>query len=369
MTAPAEDHNVVHANHRQRRRLLTLVAASIVVALGLAEVLFRAAGFDRGGYEPRRFESPTGGVPFEMIPLPGGRKFFAYRPETEFASIYDPRGDARGYLGRSGRIDYRIDGLGMRRHAKPESLVTGPKVLCLGDSFTFGEGVREGDTYPAQLEKFLNKDAAGVAVFNGGVQGYGTGQALIFFERTGRALKPDLVILGFVLNDACDVGETIAQNDAMTRAFEPSTIGGLSAIWRTLERRRHQSQLQSAFFRQIRRGFNSVEWDHCRAVLERFHALANEDGFEFLVVIFPIFWQLDGNYPFDDLHAKVAQACRDANCEYIDLRDQFRDRPSQDFWVHPTDQHPNEIAHERVARAIAPRVVELLQSKKAESRP
>lgn len=333
------------------------------------EIVFRAAGLEGVVYDSRRFESPTGGVPFEMIPLPSGQRFFAYRPNCEFASIYDPRGDARGYLGPSGRVDYRIDGLGMRRHAKLDSLVTGPNVLCLGDSFTFGEGVREGDTYPAQLEKLLNKDAGRITVFNGGVQGYGTRQALFFFERYGRALKPDVVILGFVLNDACDVGETIAQNDAMTRAFEPSSIGSLSAIWRTIELRRHQTQLQGSFFSQIRGGFNSVEWDHCRIALERFHALSVDDGFEFLVVVFPIYWQLDGAYPFDDLHAKIAQACRDAHCDFIDLRDQFRDRPSDAFWVHPTDQHPNEIAHERAARAIAPRVAELLQIKRAEPEP
>ncbi len=333
--------------------------------------MIRLAGLEGVVYEPRRFESPTGGVPFEMIPAPDDPRFFAYSPNSQFASIYDPRGDMRGYLGSSGRVDYRIDGMRMRRHAKSNVSIAGPTVLCLGDSFTFGEGVREGDAYPAQLEKLLNQGGGhvDVQVFNGGVQGYGTRQELAYFEGFGRKLKPNVVILGFVLNDACDMGETIAQNDAMTRAFEPSAIGGISAIWRTIERRRHQSQLQNAFFRQIRSGFNSIEWDNCRVALERFRAISSEDGFEFLVVIFPIFWQLDGNYPFDDLHAKVAEACREANCEYLDLRDKFRDRSSDAFWVHPTDQHPNEIAHERAAQAIAPRVSEILRTTKVDSRP
>lgn len=359
------------ARRPRHRRVLVFAVASVVFALLTGEIVFRAARFEGVVYEPRRFESPTGGVPFEMIPTPGDPRFFAYLPNTQFASIYDPRGDTRGYLGPSGRIDYRIDGMRMRRHANIDVSVTGPTVLCLGDSFTFGEGVREGDTYPAQLEKLLNQDAgnANVRVFNGGVQGYGTRQELAFFERFGRQLKPNVVILGFVLNDACDVGETIAQNDAMTRAFEPSSLGSISAIWRTIERRRHLSQLQDTFFRQIRNGFNSVEWDLCRDALRAFHVLSIQNNFEFLVVIFPIFWQLDGNYPFDGLHAMVAQACRDANCEYIDLRDQFRDRPSDAFWVHPADQHPNEIAHERAARALAPRVVEWLQIKRAGSKP
>lgn len=360
MNAPAAQDRGPHAARGRGRRIGLLVFISILVAMGGAEVVYRAAGMEPRRYAPRRFDSATGGVPYETIPTREDPRYFAYRAGSVFASVYDPLGCKRGY---PARVEYRIDEQRMRTHAPVSAAAGRARVLCLGDSFTFGEGVIEADTYPAKLEKLLHVEGTDVRVFNGGVQGYGTRQELVFFERFGRALKPGVVTLAFVLNDACDVAETIAQNDAMTRAFEPSTLGGISAIWRTIERRRHESQLQSAFFRQIRGGFNSVEWDHCRAALDRFHALSDEDGFAFLVVIFPIFWQLDGGYPFDDLHAKVAQACRDAKCEYIDLRDQFRDRPSESFWVHPTDQHPNEIAHDRAARAIAPRIAEMLKNR------
>lgn len=364
MTEAASERRATAQAGRRRQRIALLTLASLVFSVGLAEIVFRAAGLEPMRYEPRRFETPPGGGPFELMPTDDDPRFFAYLPAVKFSSIYDPRGDARGYLDGSGRVDYQINHLRMRDHAPMKDASAGPRVLCLGDSFTFGEGVHAGDTYPARLEMLLRKDAGlgAVQVLNGGVQGYGTRQELVFMERYGRALRPDAVVLGFVLNDACDVAATIAQNDAMTKRFEPSGLGSVSAIWRTFETQRHQSQLQDAFFRQIRSGFNWIGWDRCRVGLEQFKAMSKEDGFQFLVVIFPIFWQLDGAYPFDDLHEKVAQACRQAGCDVIDLRPLFRDRPSDAFWVHPTDQHPNEMAQLRAAEAIAPRVADMLKT-------
>lgn len=371
MTDVASDQQATAQAARRRQRIALLVVASLVFAVGLAEIVFRAAGLEPTRYEPRRFETPPGGGPFEMMPTDDDPRFFAYLPDIKFASIYDPRGDARGYVGGSGRVEYQINHLRMREHAALEGDSAGPGVLCLGDSFTFGEGVHAADTYPARLETLLRKDAGlgAVQVLNGGVQGYGTRQEYVFMQRYGRALRPDVVVLGFVLNDACDVAATIAQNDAMTKRFEPSGLGAVSAIWRTFEMRRHQSQLQDAFFRQIRSGFNWIEWDRCRVGLEQFQAMSKEDGFQFLVVVFPIFWQLDGDYPFDDLHEKVVQACRQTGCDVIDLRPLFRDRPSHAFWVHPTDQHPNEIAQLRAAEAIAPRVAEMLKASDKRAAP
>ena len=37
------------------------------------------------------------------------------------------------------------------------------KILCVGDSYTFGHGATAGYSYPEQLEGILNKDEAGAA--------------------------------------------------------------------------------------------------------------------------------------------------------------------------------------------------------------
>lgn len=78
------------------------------------------------------------------------------------------------------------------------------KVLILGDSFTFGYGVENNETYAEVLEKKLN---GSVDVINAGyASGYSTDTEYVYLKNHGLKLKPDVVILGFFIgNDAADI--------------------------------------------------------------------------------------------------------------------------------------------------------------------
>ncbi len=81
------------------------------------------------------------------------------------------------------------------------------RILALGDSFTFGEGVEAEGTYPKMMEWILQKKypKENIAVVNCGVSGYGNDQELNFLKREGVYYKPDLVILGLYMgNDFLD---------------------------------------------------------------------------------------------------------------------------------------------------------------------
>jgi len=72
------------------------------------------------------------------------------------------------------------------------------RVLCVGDSFTFGAGLLDEQTMPARLEVALNGDGtARWEVLNFGVEGYGTDQQWLYFADRGLRYKPDVVVLGF----------------------------------------------------------------------------------------------------------------------------------------------------------------------------
>jgi hypothetical protein len=79
-------------------------------------------------------------------------------------------------------------------YAKPKGKL---RILCLGDSFTFGEGVSDGETYPYYLQQMLPN----VEVINMGVHGYGHDQTLIYLKEEGVKYRPDIVILGFLAQD------------------------------------------------------------------------------------------------------------------------------------------------------------------------
>jgi lysophospholipase L1-like esterase len=75
------------------------------------------------------------------------------------------------------------------------------RIVMLGDSITFGYGVRDGETFSAVMETLDPR----LEVVNLGVQGYGTDQELLKLEREGFAYAPDVVVLNVCLaNDLLD---------------------------------------------------------------------------------------------------------------------------------------------------------------------
>ena len=97
----------------------------------------------------------------------------------------------------------KINSKGLRdyEHKKKKAFT----ILGLGDSFTFGTGVELEDTYLWRLEDILNKKHGNMyEIVKAGVPGYGTDQEYIFLKNKGLEYKPNLVIIGFYINDVLD---------------------------------------------------------------------------------------------------------------------------------------------------------------------
>jgi len=75
------------------------------------------------------------------------------------------------------------------------------RVLCIGDSFMWGDGVNEDETLPAQLEQIFEGE---VEFLNGGVAGSTIQDQRLFLERL-LVMKPDAVLLLYSENDLQDM--------------------------------------------------------------------------------------------------------------------------------------------------------------------
>jgi len=70
------------------------------------------------------------------------------------------------------------------------------KILCIGDSFTFGEGAPKGFSYPEQLQKILDSHQGGrYAVYNAGISGQNSSRVLKDLEDNIYKYKPDIVVM------------------------------------------------------------------------------------------------------------------------------------------------------------------------------
>ncbi len=71
------------------------------------------------------------------------------------------------------------------------------KVLCLGDSFTFGWLVEEDVSFVGRLQASANEAFAPkrISFLNGGAGGWGAAHYVAFFEDYEKELKPDVVVV------------------------------------------------------------------------------------------------------------------------------------------------------------------------------
>jgi lysophospholipase L1-like esterase len=78
------------------------------------------------------------------------------------------------------------------------------RIVCLGDSITFGEDLPYEQSYPAVLANLLRQKHAGldVAVVNAGIGGHTAVRGLARLERDVLWYKPHVVVVAFGINDA-----------------------------------------------------------------------------------------------------------------------------------------------------------------------
>jgi hypothetical protein len=78
------------------------------------------------------------------------------------------------------------------------------KILCIGDSFTFGDFVDDTATYPYYLQKLCQQESEDTVVFNAGIGGTTLIDHFHFLPKY-LTIQPDLVILNFTENDIEDL--------------------------------------------------------------------------------------------------------------------------------------------------------------------
>ena len=147
------------------------------------------------------------------------RIFFPQHIQLQSKNTYVPDSIAgyklasnyNGYIGN--RVEYMTtittNSYGIR-HPDLSTQKQHPRILILGDSFVFGQGVEQNQTVSAKLEDELRKKGKSVTVINAGVPGYGTVQEANWLKHHGLKLKPDILLVGvFMGNDLKDNGTPI----------------------------------------------------------------------------------------------------------------------------------------------------------------
>jgi hypothetical protein len=170
---------------------LALLATTLLFCCGVGEVTLRLLP-DVSGTKMRDGELRYRFNPFR----PDGVLSYALRPDAEAVHAADQF-----------QVTVRTNSLGLRGGPAPSTPAPGTyRILVLGDSFGFGFGVEDDETFAALLADGLELDGRPVEVLNGSVPGWSADHYLLFLMTRGFALEPDLVLLAPSENDPGDLG-------------------------------------------------------------------------------------------------------------------------------------------------------------------
>ncbi len=250
-------------------------------------------------------------------------------------------------------------------------------VVLVGDSFCYGIGVRVEDRFSNVLETRLNREypAEHYRLFNGCKPGWGiehvSGKMEHFINYFARV---DRVVYLFVLNDPImrghlwkwfkeSKGITVKNgrrprldgefNNLMSvfsRSNAARFLAGRDSYtlrWFAARLQRQQTAHETIeWYRQLYT--NNPHWPQTRELLRGMKDYCSARGIAFSLVVWPLFYKLEA-YPLTEIHEIIEVVAQQEGIHYVDLLPLFAGKDARDYWIHPTDFHPNSRAHAEAA--------------------
>jgi hypothetical protein len=184
---------------------LTWAKSALLIPLGLIAGLVLAEGVLRLADLPKFHEAHSSPAQFVVFSNDRtGEFFYTNTPLAPIEFVYDS--NPRGYFEPGNVVRHATNSAGFRGPEFSEGKPSGTiRLVFIGDSFTFGEGVHFEDTFPEATTRLLQKEFAdrsiGFESLNFGVGGYNTGQSLSLLRNLAMASRPDVVVLTFPARD------------------------------------------------------------------------------------------------------------------------------------------------------------------------
>jgi len=340
--------NRIKKRKSRKRWLFSLIA--IIIFFGLCETALRIANYR---FDPF-MNAPTWWVRFKGQPIYKSDPFLFWRLLPLANTDLDPSHPAT----------HRINSMGFRDNEfEKEKGANELRVITLGDSCTFGDGVANWDTYAKNLEKSLRKVLPDkkVTVINAGVPGYTSYQARTYLELELLALKPDLVTLYVGFNDNVPASNSIPDANRVTKNTGLYTT---YSFLRTLKVVQFLDALVTKYIRPINQPVISTEEGHntFRVPLEDYRNnlcaiknLGDTHGFKVILMTLP-------HVPFyeSERNPWIRKGAESCQIPMIDLWFSMkRLQMAGENLFEPDGGHPNTLGHKRIAQYLHLKMEEL----------
>ncbi|MFC1809767.1 SGNH/GDSL hydrolase family protein [Candidatus Omnitrophota bacterium] len=257
------------------------------------------------------------------------------------------------------------------------------RILAIGDSYTFGAGVKyKEELYTYILENRLNESnilgSRLVEVINTGKKGLNTKQEFAYLRNKGILFSPDMIILGYVLNDATtdELKQKMARNNQEWQLLPPpfgKFLNAYSFTYYFLRKRLKSTFYDKAssvsrkkpYFINL---YSEENTKKHREIFVEFLKFCEVHGIKVFIVLFPQMYHIrDEVYPYNDEHKYVETIADEHSVPLVDLLKDLQNSDFETFTVSSTDAHPNEHVHRLAANVIYNKIVneKLINSSKS----
>lgn len=343
------------------RRLLPVLVCAVATAAACAggEWLWRRLVAARYLRDRETFAEP-------LLALCDGPELYRVKPGLSFEHrIPRPGGGAPTV------VTYHTDALGHRaRGASAAPPANAAAVWFVGDSYTFGQGVADGEAFPFVAESLLRASPTPIAAVDLGVPGHDAEQIrdVLAADLAAANPPPRLVVYGFVVNDAepptyAPPPPAARYGDAWSWLLEDGkTLGNRLGAW-CIDDRPLFTPLRPAYDFDYRVSWapGAPKGRAALAAITSMHERCRASGVRFAIAVLPDFTRaFDATYPFGPIHAAVTALGRERNVPTLDLLDGLRGSDAGSLRV-PGDGHPDANGHRRLAEPLAMHLPEWLR--------
>ena len=243
------------------------------------------------------------------------------------------------------------------------------RILFLGDSFTFGQGVEGKNRFSDLVEDRLNRERPGLFhVYNAGIPASSPENWFRALKKLMPDYRPDLVLAVFFLRGGIAIGTSLRFHEERINSLKARYDAGLlsrhsklvAAIGDRLATRDftewYLNQFHLAYLGDLRQ---TGMWRFQQGRLAKIKRYCERRGVQFRMSIFPLLYELN-DYEFDSVEREITRFADSAGIPIMSLTPGFLGRNERELWLSPSDQHPNERGHAIAAETLYPYVAEAL---------
>jgi len=239
------------------------------------------------------------------------------------------------------------------------------RIAVIGDSFTWGQGIVEGDRVTNILEQRLNQSTKKFEVLNFGRSGAETVNHLEFLHDVVLKVSPDFVLLQWYINDVEEpdhskrpTGWRLPLPRALSRLLHKhSALFYLfESQWGSMQTTLHLGESYDDYLRRRFLNGDGPDSQAAYGMLAAFIADTQARGIPVGIVAYPDLNYDPGPneaYALGFLIDRVMETCSKSKITCVDLRPTLiAVRPARRLWVNRFDDHPNRLANELAAEAL-----------------